>query len=749
MTENALQFVTGSALESELRKRRTSWITETVPAALVPERLEIGWEVDLKNKKTVRLKKRKTPARQLEDDIWAMLARVGFTDLSDGHNFTIPVTAGAIAPATKQIDVLAADGETVIVVECKTAQVMGVKSMAKDLGEANSLRGPVSQAIRQHYGIKKKVGWIFATRNIVWGKADLARADEFKIRVLTDNDLDYYLKLTALIGPAARHQLQAEIFSDQPIEGLKHTVPAVRGRVGSRRFFQFSVDPDTLLKIAFVSHRARLDADTVTAYQRMLKPAKLKAIRQYIDGGGVFPTNIVINFRSKRRFDTSDNLNANLSIGTLYLPTTYKSAWIIDGQHRLYGFAGSKWSASTQLPVLAYEQLPPDEEARMFVDINNRQTRVSQNLLVQLMSELLWDSPVASDSYYALLSRTVAVLGKQLGSPLRGRTVQEGEKQSPDRPLTTAGLYEGLRKTNLVGTIKKGVLDPGPLYEKDSVTALQRTVAVLSSYFRLFAEALPDHWARGNADGGYLCTNNGVTALLLVLEAILDHLEAYSDQKPWQCSPEEIAGMVAPFVQPIIEEFSSSQPEEIKHYRRQVGNVGQRQSSLAMMQAVHNVKPGFNPPGLAEYIKSQDQTGTNAARQLMPDLQLKIQTFTLRLLRNEFGPSEDQWWMLGVPEKVRKEVAGRREASPKRGALEQYFELIDYKTIADSKWTIFQPFFAWGEGRSKDAHLSWFQPLNDIRNRIAHPERGFVSDEELVFIQSLMDHFEKLEYQLP
>ena len=128
------------------------------------------------------------------------------------------------------------------------------------------------------------------------------------------------------------------MFGNKEIEGLQATVPAVRGKLAGRVFYQFSIDPERLLKIAFISHRVRLDAETVGAYQRMLKPGRLRAIKAYIEGGGVFPTNVVVNLRTKRRFDLSaERSQGDFAIGTLYLPNTFKSAWVIDGQHRLYG----------------------------------------------------------------------------------------------------------------------------------------------------------------------------------------------------------------------------------------------------------------------------------------------------------------------------------------------------------------------------------------------------------------------------
>lgn len=81
---------------------------------------------------------------------------------------------------------------------------------------------------------------------------------------------------------------------------------------------------------------------------------------------------------------------------------------------------------------------------------------------------------------------------------------------------------------------------------------------------------------------------------------------------------------------------------------------------------------------------------------------------------------------------------------PRWGAYDQFFELLDYRSIASSNWDSFAPYFAFGSAKGKDNQLAWFSMLSAIRNRIAHPERGTVSEEELGFIEALADHFEKV-----
>lgn len=74
-----------------------------------------GWKVIRENSKSFRLEKEKEPPMLLEDDIWSIFARMGFNEMSAGHDFTINVGAD-INP--RQIDVFAKDDETAIMIEC-------------------------------------------------------------------------------------------------------------------------------------------------------------------------------------------------------------------------------------------------------------------------------------------------------------------------------------------------------------------------------------------------------------------------------------------------------------------------------------------------------------------------------------------------------------------------------------------------------------------------------------------------------
>jgi DNA sulfur modification protein DndB len=67
------------------------------------------WEVLKRNKRSIRLKKDKPKDRQLEDDVWCLLYRMGFQELNVDRNFSIRVDDKT---QPRQFDVFCKDNET-------------------------------------------------------------------------------------------------------------------------------------------------------------------------------------------------------------------------------------------------------------------------------------------------------------------------------------------------------------------------------------------------------------------------------------------------------------------------------------------------------------------------------------------------------------------------------------------------------------------------------------------------------------
>jgi DNA sulfur modification protein DndB len=542
MTEQHLgPVVSGDEIAAELRRRKSKDLNKTVTAStkkLIAEKVKLeeadGWRPVRKNAKSTRMAKPKPTEEQLEDEVWCLLAQIGFKELSKGRHFQMAVEAALPA---RQVDVFAKDDETVVIVDCTQRDTPGKKSMAHLIEKIRAIREELLKSIRKAYGqrAKLKVKHVIATRNISWSDVDLAKCQEARIAVITDAEIDYYAALVHHLKHAARYQFLAHMFAGQKIDGLGKQVVATRGKMGGEIFYTFLISPDELLKIAYVGHKASRDIENLATYQRMLQPRRLKKIAEYVNSGGKFPTNIVVNLktgkRSRLQFPEKDKFD-NETLGILHLPANYASAWIIDGQHRLYGYAYARAGEGfnqdkTVLPVLAYENLPADKEMTLFIDINSKQVKVSTGLLVELYSDLHWCSSDPEEAFQALLSRIASRLNKERTSPLNDRMVVTGKKKTQYRCLTQTSIRDGLGVAKVLGTFSKGAIVPGPLStgKEDAYDAnLNKGMSVLTDCFRMFANQLENHWKMGDGPGGYVCTNNGIRALLHVIKDVADHI---------------------------------------------------------------------------------------------------------------------------------------------------------------------------------------------------------------------------------
>jgi DGQHR domain-containing protein len=747
-------LISGSELESTYRHRRPSDTFKTVLIGKEMPYLDDGWGIYRKNKKSLRLAKSKPIDQAFEDEIWCLLYKIGFVNLNKDRNFRIKLLSNNKSPG-KQLDVFAKDDDTVLIVECKTSEKLSKKDLQKDMGEVVAIREDVRKLIYTHYGKKLKLGWILATKNIIWSEPDLERARNYDISVIREQDITYYSELSKHIGTAAKYQLLADIFKNKDIPGLNLEVPAIKGRMGDDYFYSFAIEPANLLKIAYVCHRLKgNDEKTLITYQRMLEKSRLKGIRKFVEDGGRFPNSLVLNIESgkeKLRFDPithkgKEDNGTKAVIGTLYLPSRYKSAFVIDGQHRLYGFTDTKYAEKATVPVIAFENLDEVTQADMFVDINSKQKRVRANLLEDLAADTKWGSDKSAEKLQALNSKIFSVLGSDFDSPLYDKISASEMKQSHDIPLTIASLTSALKKTKLLGFVKgSNTMKHGPLYWTDMDSSLERSRKVISAYLKNFQVGIPEHWNIGSAPGGYLCTNGGITALLFVLKNIIEHIDKKAIEnntnRASDLKTEEIIDEINVYVKPVLDLFKGASPETILNYRKKVGHSGHLDCAYGMMEQIHKKFPDFMNAGLENYLRDINSQSNETAKIIFPEIQLIVADYLISTLKNEFGDGETGWWSQGVPISIRQKLVQRREDDPDRPSLEKCFDLIDYKKVILGNWKLFGEKYSRGKG-NKNTKVSWIDELNTIRRKVAHPERGRVTIDELEFLNEILSWLE-------
>jgi DGQHR domain-containing protein len=112
-------------------------------------------------------------------------------------------------------------------------------------------------------------------------------------------------------------------------------------------------------------------------FQCLLDKERAQQTAEYIDNGlGTIPNSIILSAQSEAMLKVVGRGK------TLEFRDTQKSFLILDGQHRVYGFSLAK--TSLRVPVVVYNGLSCKDESRLFIDINTKQRRVPNELLLDI-----------------------------------------------------------------------------------------------------------------------------------------------------------------------------------------------------------------------------------------------------------------------------------------------------------------------------------------------------------------------------
>jgi len=167
---------------------------------------------------------------------------------------------------------------------------------------------------------------------------------------------------------------------------------------------------------------------------------------------GSFPKFYHSNFSSKKhkiQFEAaSKGPSTSSCLGTLKISDSYGIAYIIDGQHRVYGYANSKYNANNTIPVVAFDGLDTSKQLEIFMEINENQKAVSPSLKLDLEEDLFWNSDRADSRLKALRSSIIKELANVQAGPLFEKiSVGEDKAYLSFKPFTTALSSSGLLPT--------------------------------------------------------------------------------------------------------------------------------------------------------------------------------------------------------------------------------------------------------------------------------------------------------------
>ena len=707
----------------------------SVPTAEAEILLHQGWSEHRRFKTCIHMRRPRSHDNLLENRVWCLLYTLGYSEISRGRDFQVLIRRHGAEDLYKQVDVLARDDETVLVVECQSRETLGRPRLELALADFAALKGPLSTVINRRYGssVKPKVVWIFVTNNIVWSESDKQRAQGHSIRRVTERELTYYEQLARHLGPAARFQILAEFLDGQKIPALAdRKVPAIRGKLGGQTYYSFVTTPRDLLKIAFVNHRTLNDPKALPTYQRLLTRSRVVKIGEYISSGGFFPTNLLLNLKKKARFEiVKADKDTGVTYGYLYLPDEYKSAWVIDGQHRLYGYSRLSDSFLGQnLLVVAFERLAIEQEARLFVTINHEQKSVPRTLLDDLQGDLNWGSDVPRDRLGALAARVIGQLNDHFAGPFYNRVVRQGISATAQTCLTIPALRQGLLHSKLLGeVVLKNHYSPGPLTGTTDDDTVDRACQFLNAFFGYIQRSNPRLWEKGRE--GFVCVNVGIQGFLVLAASLIQHGEEQEGIGAHQLSPDQLQNEVGAYLTPIEKKLQHADEAWAgNHLKVKYGSGGRRQYHYRLCRMVRESHAQFSPPGYAEWREEQSEERNETAQSQIRDISTEVHGRVFAKLRERYG--DDKYFEDGITDiKMKVKAFERQQEDPKRLQLDSYLDFIDYKTIVSKRqhWPLFREAFNIPEPGDKGLakNLKWMSRINELRRISAHPtkERHF------------------------
>jgi DNA sulfur modification protein DndB len=759
--------------EEELKKlflsKKNLYQITTIENSKWKEYLEKGWEIEREFKNSTRIKKEKDHNSRFKDNLWCQFYELGFRIFNSDDNFTLPF--GKELNDKKQIDIIALNNETIFLIDCKSNEKpTKAPSFIKELELLRFKIDGLKKSIYQLFGNQIKVKYIFATKNL---RIDLER-EEIKyfesanIFYYNDNTFEYVNNLIKHYKNASLFQFLGLIFKNESISNEKIEIPAVQGWMGKKKYYMFSIEPELLLKVGFILHRTKANDMEFPTYQRLLVPNRLKGITKFIDEGGYFPNSIIINFNDKKnkiQFQSSSpQSQTKARIGTLKIPNAYAIAYIIDGQHRLYGYANSDYRKKNTIPVVALTNLASEEQLSIFMDINENQKAVKPSLKLDLEEYLYWESDRTDSRLKALRSSIIKKLANDINGPLYNK-ISVGEDTAL---LSFKPFSSGLLKSGLLPNVKGNKYDSSStessLYDinntefiKEMELSRKKIVSLINKCYEFIEENYSHIYEK---EKYFILSNRGTFALI----SIIGSLNKFLTEKEfinYSTNIDDRFNFIKKYLNALLEGINELSEEEEKYQLSLLG-AGADIKWLRFFQLIINKKfNDYEPEELVDWKERQDEKLQDEGRSYGIEIEKYMKKETLSKLEKIYGSK----WELEIGS-IKRDCVDRALKEDERNHKEELdieetnwkdmFNINDYKSIIEKHWTkkpnddtsfvTFEKEFSIDMEigfNSKSEKIKWISRFNSYRNLWAHEgSKGKrLNKNEVDFLKKIHAHF--------
>lgn len=739
--------------DDELRNckkyKKQNYKYKTITPEYVQGFIADGWEIEKEFKKSFRMKKLKPFDEIFENEVWVLFNDLGFKMMNENRSFVLPYDNDK--NLTQQIDVFAADDETILLIECKATETKNKKKDFKnDLEAFGGKKEGILKYLKKEFP-DHKVKFVFATKNYNVGQQDLERMKFFDISYFDEEKILYYKQLAGHLGHAARYQLLGNLFAKQKIKGLENVVPAISGKMGGYNYFSFSIEPETLLKLGYVLHRTDSNKDSMPTYQRLIKKSRLNSIQEFIENGGYFPNSIIVSIEAGGKGLKFEKVNQGSSnslskLGLLYLPQTYKSIYIIDGQHRLYGYSNSQYRKTNTIPVVAFENLKQEEQVKIFMDINENQKAVPKNLRNTLDEDLKINSIDQKERREGLALKIARELGEDRNSPLYGRVVVGENLKTSERCITLETLSKSLRESDFFSKYNKNsvLISNGKLDLMDNDKTFNKIYPLLTSCLVYIKEGIGDkEWMKTDDDKIAFIKNNIISGLIRTFNSLLNYLSDTNKINTLSDNPTKICCEMQKYLDIIVAFWDKTLDEDKVELSSSYGAGGPIKTCRTFEREINAHFSSFNPEGLTKYWSERNKENIADAKKMCDSITDLLKEKVKRRLDNYYGEDQFQTW---APKDVVTEISGKVTEFNYGKTGNQRKDIWDFVSLEDmqkiiingTNWSeVFDKKFSFPEDTKGDKRekTKWMIGLYEVKKHLE--TSSMISGDDYEFVKNI------------
>lgn len=751
-------MVTDKELSSVKGLRKKIDISRKILTSDLPKMVDEGWEKskEYKGNRYVSVSKEKPIEERFEDQVWLLFLNMGFSSL---NKCQLPVSYNFHDDSLKEIiNVMAVDDETVLVVKTHASDKVEEVSFKEEITSYCDHIDGIRKEIYKQYP-NRKIKFIWTTHNYITNRRDLGLLEKAGVAFFNDSTIEYYSDLAKHLGSCSRYQLLGSLFANQEIKNMDDRVPAIQGKMGGYTYYSFSIEPERLLKIGYVLHRSEANQNMMPTYQRIIKKKRLQDVRSFINNGGYFPNSIIISIDTAGKgllFDLSPTkVDGTISkIGVLHIPKMYRSAYIIDGQHRLYGYSDSDYASTNTIPVVAFVDLDRTEQIKLFMDINENQKAVPKSLRVTLNADMLWESDDFGERRQAMRSKIAQMLGEEPTSPLRSRVVIGENETTADRCITVEAIQSALKKChffNLYGR-KNTLIKEGTFDCNDNQESCDLFYPFIEKCFLFMREASLVEWDKGDRDSGMLTINRGIQAVIRVIDDVVNMLVEKNMISPMTQDLDDMFGLIKYYLKPLADYINKLTPEQRKDLRGYFGGGADTRFWRAYQKAIADARPDFQPDGLAEYWMNETKMYNDETSSMLEEIEKRVKTIVCERLEEFYG---DSWLIKGLPKNIYTRAKSEadnehyeniaNDGEDKEVPIWDYVSLLECRAIVTNSgnWSsLFSDVFIRPEEEKisggKEPKTEWIVRINTIMNKLQKDSYS-VPVDDYSFVKSVYD----------